>query len=85
MRLHTQLLIQLREVKNTMRQQDSVSVKEFHNFWLRSVKVYLPPSVPENKVYIFSPRRKLSVLISLSDTTVQAEASMHTSCLPDYS
>lgn len=49
------------------------------------MKVYLPESVPENRVDIFfSPRRKLSVLIKVSDTTVQGEASVHTGCLPDY-
>lgn len=51
------------------------------------MKVYLPESLPENKVDIFfplSPRRILSVLIRVSDTKVKAEASVHMGCPPDY-
>lgn len=70
----------------------SVSVREFHKSRLRSARVSLPVSLPENKVGVFfpfflflsSPRRKLSVLIKVSDTTVQAEAPVHTACPRDY-
>lgn len=56
LRRHTHLLIQLKAERNPVRQSAlSVSVKEFHNCELRSEKVYLPQSVPENKVDIFSP------------------------------
>lgn len=66
------------------RQYGSFCLSELHNFWLRSHKVYLPASVPGNKLDVFFSTRKLSVLIKVCDTSVQAEASVHTGRPPDY-
>ena len=60
LRRHTHLLMELKAERNPVRQSALYdSVKEFHNSELRSEKVYLPHSVPENKVDIFSPQKNI--------------------------
>lgn len=62
----------------------SVSVKDFHKSQLRSAKVYPPDSLLAKKRFFFWHRGKLSVLIKVPDTNLQAEAPVHTGRLPDY-